>query len=63
MMTLPNKCPIFQEDLKEKAVFQKKGGLFVNWLPIVDEFRNFLMSEDANIIGYQMKDFSVLVEE
>ena len=38
-------------------------GLVVCWLPIVDEFRNFLMSEDANIIGYQIKDFSVLVEE
>jgi hypothetical protein len=29
------------------------------WLPIVDEFSNFLTSEDANIIGYQIKDFSV----
>ena len=57
MMTFPNKCPIFQEDLKEKAVFQKKGGLFVNWLPFVDEFRNFLMSEDANIVLEQIEDF------
>jgi len=29
----------------------------------VDEFRNFLMSEEADIIGYQIKDFNVLVEE
>ena len=62
-MTLPNKCPIFQEDLKEKAASPAKDGLFVYWLPIVDEFRNFLMSDEADIIGYQIKDFSVLVEE
>jgi hypothetical protein len=27
------------------------------WLPIVDEFRNFLMSEDANIVLEKIKDF------
>jgi len=27
------------------------------WLPIVDEFRNFLMSEDANIVLEQIEDF------
>lgn len=31
--------------------------------PIVDEFLNFLTSDEADIIGYQIKDFSVLVEE
>jgi len=29
----------------------------------VDEFRNFLMSEEVDIIGYQIKHFNVLVEE
>jgi len=29
----------------------------------VEKFRNFLMSDEANIIGYQIKDFIVLVEE
>ena len=28
-----------------------------NWLPIVDEFRNFLMSEEADIVLEQIKDF------
>ncbi len=32
-------------------------GPFVRWLPIVDEFRNFLMSEDANIVLEQIKGF------
>jgi len=46
----------------------KKGPCFWHspfpyWLPIVDEFPNFLMSEEADIIGYQIKDFSVLGEE
>jgi hypothetical protein len=29
----PNQCPMFQEDLKEKAVSQKKDSLFEIWLP------------------------------
>jgi hypothetical protein len=27
---------------------------------MVDEFRNFLMSEEADIIGYQIKDFNII---
>jgi hypothetical protein len=30
---------------------------------MVDEFRNFLMSEEADIVGYLIKDLSVLGEE
>jgi len=50
---------------KTRKPFDKiaEGLSHLNWLPIVDEFRNFLMSEEASIIGYQIKDFNVLVEE
>ena len=42
---------------------KEHGPLFIQWLPIVDEFRNFLMSEETDIVGYLIKDFNVLVEE
>jgi len=50
---------------KTRKPFDKiaEGLSHLNWLPIVDEFRNFLMSEEASIISYQIKDFNVLVEE
>ncbi len=51
---------MFQEDLEEKAVSQRKDGLFESWLPIVDEFRNILMSDEADIVGYQIKDFNII---
>ena len=40
----------------------KKGpsywqGPFVCWLPMIDEFRNFLMSEEADIVLEHIKDF------
>jgi len=59
--------PLASSPAIEKSA-NKKGpcfwhGPFGCWLPIVDEFRNFLMSDEADIIGYQIKDFSVLVEE
>ena len=43
--------------LGNKKAHAKKYGPFVSWLPIVDEFRNFLMSEEADIVLEQIKDF------
>jgi len=40
-----------------------RTGLVVCWLPTVDEFRNFLMSEEADIVGDQIRDFNVLGEQ
>jgi hypothetical protein len=34
-----------------------KNGFFELWLPLVDEFRNFLMSEEADIVLEHVKDF------
>ncbi len=51
-----------REHEEKKAADLPKSDLFANWLPIVDEFRNFLMTEEADIIGYLIKDFNVLVE-
>jgi len=49
MMTLPNKCSIFQEDLKEKAASPAKDGLFVYWLPFVNSFRTFITAPSSEI--------------
>jgi hypothetical protein len=43
--------------LTNKKAHAKKHGPFVCWLPVVDEFRNFLMSEEADIVLEQIKDF------
>jgi hypothetical protein len=43
--------------LANKKAHAKKHGPLVCWLPIVDEFRNFLMSEEADFITEQLRDF------
>jgi hypothetical protein len=46
-----------REHEKKKATHLPKSDLFENWLPVVDEFRNFLLSEEADIVLEQIKDF------
>jgi hypothetical protein len=48
--------PANEKSANKKGPYYRTG-LVVCWLPIVDEFRNFLMSEDANIVLEQIKDF------
>jgi hypothetical protein len=46
-------CPKYRKPLDIIA----KGLSRPNWLPMVDEFRNFLMSEEADIVLEHIKDF------
>jgi len=46
-------CPTYRKPFDKIA----KGLSRPNWLPIVDEFRNFLMSEEADIVLEHIKDF------
>jgi len=47
----------YRENWQTTRPMPKKHGPFVCWLPFVDEFGNFLMSEDANIVLEQIEDF------
>jgi hypothetical protein len=46
-------CPTYRKPFDIIA----KGLSHLNWLPLVDEFRNFLMSEEADIVLEHVKDF------
>jgi hypothetical protein len=48
--------------LQCRKLANKKGpcfwqGPFICWLPVLDEFRNFLMSEEADIVLEHIKGF------
>jgi site-specific DNA recombinase len=40
-----------REDEKKKAACLPKSDLFDNWLPVLDEFRNFLASGEGAIVS------------
>lgn len=40
-----------REHEKRKASHLPKSDLFENWLPVLDEFRNFLTSEKGSVVG------------
>jgi hypothetical protein len=40
-----------REDEKKKAAHLPKSDLFDNWLPVLDEFRNFLASGEGDIVS------------
>jgi hypothetical protein len=45
------------EKLSKQKAHAKKHEPFVCWLPVLDEFRNFLMSEETDIVLEDIKDF------
>jgi len=46
-------CPTYREPFDIIA----KGLSRPNWLPIVDEFRNYLMNEESDFMTEQLRDF------